>query len=204
MNEKDIVFYPISGNESVIKRKNALLKKLNYECETKEARRAVLSELFGHVGKNASVTPLFYCDYGFNISVGDNFYSNYNFTVLDCAKVTIGDNAFIGPNVGIYAVGHAIDPELRRRGAEFGLPITIGNDVWIGGHTVINPGVTIGNNVVIGSGSVVTRDIPDNVVAAGNPCRVLRSITDDDKKYFFKKLEYPPEYIKMILDGDKE
>ena len=130
--------------------------------------------------------------------MGDNFYSNYNFTVLDCAKVTIGDNAFIGPNVGIYAVGHAIDPELRRLGAEFGLPVQIGNDVWIGGHTVINPGVTVGDNVVIGSGSVVTKDIPDNVVAAGNPCRVLRKITDDDKKYFFKKLEYPPEYLKKL------
>lgn len=200
MNEKDVIFYQNSMSKDEIDKKNRLLKKFNYECETIEERQAILKELLGHVGKEANVTPLFYCDLGSLISIGDYFYSNYNLTILDCAKVTIGNNVFIGPNVGIYAVGHAIDPELRRRYVEFGLPVVIGNDVWMGGHVVINPGVTIGDNVVIGSGSVVTKDIPSNSVAAGNPCRVIRKVDERDKKFYFKDLEYPQEYLDSLKD----
>ncbi len=110
--------------------------------------------------------------------------------VLDCAKVTIGDNVFIGPNVGIYTAGHPIHPEKRNEGYEHAFPITIGNNVWIGGHVVINPDITIGDNTVIASGSVVTKDIPANVIAMGNPCKIYREITEEDKLYYFKKLPF--------------
>lgn len=119
-----------------------------------------------------------------NISVGENFYANYGCVIIDVCKVKIGDNVMFGPNVGIYTAGHPIDAEVRNSGLEFGKPITIGDNVWIGGSSVVNPGVSIGDCVVIGSGSVVTKDIPDNVIAVGNPCRVLRPITEDDKKYW--------------------
>jgi len=119
--------------------------------------------------------------------VGENFYANFDCIILDVNKVKIGNNVFFGPRVCVYTAGHPIDATVRNASLEFGKPITIGNDVWIGGNTVINPGIAIGNNVVIGSGSVVTKNIPDNVVAVGNPCKVLRSITEDDKKYWEEK-----------------
>ena len=154
-----------------------------------EKRNEILKELLGKTGKNFFFEPPFRCDYGYNIEIGENFYSNYNLTILDCAKVKIGDNVMIAPNVGIYTAGHPIDKDLRNSGKEYAFPITIGNDVWIGGNVVINPNVTIGSNVVIGSGSVVTKDIPSNVIATGNPCKVIREITKEDKKYYFKKLK---------------
>ncbi len=116
--------------------------------------------------------------------MGENFYSNYNFTVLDCAPITFGDHVLLGPNVSIYAVNHPTHHELRVQEYEYALPVTIGNNVWIGGGAIINMGVSIGDNTIIGSGSVVTKDIPANVIAVGNPCRVLREITDKDKKQF--------------------
>ena len=205
MNKDDFVIFAEPGDFPVdkVKRKNALLKKFHCECETIEERQAVLKELFGAVGRNPRVTPLFYCDLGFNIFIGDDFYSNYNLTILDCAKVTIGNNCYIADNVGIYAVGHPTDRLLRRADIEYGAPVVIGDDVWIGGHTVINPGVTIGDNVVIGSGSVVTRDIESGVVAAGNPCRVIRKIDERDRKYIFKDIEYPPEHIEKHYGKNK-
>lgn len=130
--------------------------------------------------------PPFHCDYGKNIEVGENFFANYNCIILDVAKVTIGKNVMFAPNVSIYTAGHPIHPDSRNSGYEYGIPVTIGDNVWIGGSVVINPGVTIGNNVVIGSGSVVTKDIPDNVIAVGNPCRVIREITEEDRKYYYK------------------
>lgn len=205
MNKDDFVIFAEPGDFPVdkVKRKNALLKKFHCECETIEERQAVLKELFGAVGRNPRVTPLFYCDLGFNIFIGDDFYSNYNLTILDCAKVTIGNNCYIADNVGIYAVGHPTDRLLRRVDIEYGAPVVIGDDVWIGGHSVINPGVTIGDNVVIGSGSVVTRDIESGVVAAGNPCRVIREIDERDRKYIFKDIEYPPELIEKHYGKNK-
>ena len=144
-------------------------------------RKAVIRGLFGGTGKMFCIEQPFYCDYGFNITVGEGFFSNYHLTILDCAPVKIGDNVMFGPNVSIYTAGHPIHAELRNTGVEFALPISIGNNVWVGGNTVINPNVTIGENTVIGSGSVVTRDIPANVIAVGNPCRVIREITPEDK-----------------------
>lgn len=149
----------------------------------------MLKQLFKSVGKNIYIEPSFHCDYGSNISVGNNFYANYDCIILDVCDVSIGNNVFLAPRVSIFTAGHPIDADVRNELLEFGKPVTIGNSVWIGGNTVINPGVTIGNNVVIGSGSVVTKDIPDNVIAVGNPCRVLREITEEDKIYWNKKRE---------------
>ncbi|MBQ9983483.1 MAG: sugar O-acetyltransferase [Lachnospiraceae bacterium] len=143
-----------------------------------------LKMIFASVGEGFVLTPPFYCDHGRQISFGNHFYANTDLTILDENYVTIGDNVYLAPHVSIYTAGHPIDAGIRNFDLEYAKPVTIGNDVWVGGNVVINPGVTIGNNVVIGSGSVVTKNIPDNVVAAGNPCRVIREITEDDKRFW--------------------
>lgn len=143
--------------------------------------------------ENIYFQPPFHCEYGNHIEVGENFYANVNCIMLDVGKITIGDNVLFGPNVSIYTAGHPIHPESRNSGYEYGIPVTIGSNVWIGGSCVILPGVSIGNNVVIGAGSVVTKDIPDNVCAAGNPCRVIREITDADRPFYFKDRRFDDE-----------
>lgn len=155
-----------------------------------EKRNDIYRELLGSTGEKFLIEIPFRCDYGYNISIGENFYSNYNCIILDCAKVKIGDNVMLAPNVGIYTAGHPLDPESRNQGWEYAMPVTIGNNVWIGGNVVINPGIRIGDNTVIGSGSVLTKDIPANVIAAGNPCKVIRQITEEDKQYYFKKRKF--------------
>lgn len=161
--------------------------------EDREKMTGMIKEILGKTGKELWVETPFYCDYGVNIEVGENFYSNYNCTILDVAKVTIGKNVMFAPNVSIYTAGHPIHPDSRNSGYEYGKPITIGDNVWLGGNVVVVPGVTIGNNVVVGAGSVVTKDLPDNALAVGNPCRVLRFITEEDRKYFFGKEEFDVE-----------
>jgi len=146
-------------------------------------RKSLLKKLLGQTGTMFCVEQPFYCDYGFNIEIGENFFSNYHLTILDCAPVKIGNNVMFGPNVAIYTAGHPLHADIRNSGLEHALPVTIGDNVWIGGNTVINPNVKIGANTVIGSGSVVTKDIPANVIAVGNPCRVLREITEEDRTY---------------------
>ena len=143
--------------------------------------------------ENIYFEPPFHCEYGNHIDVGENFYANVNCIMLDVGKITIGDNVLFGPNVSIYTAGHPIHPESRNSGYEYGIPVTIGSNVWIGGSCVILPGVSIGNNVVIGAGSVVTKDIPDNVCAAGNPCRVIPEITDADRPFYFKDRRFDDE-----------
>ena len=143
--------------------------------------------------ENIYFEPPFHCEYGNHIEVGENFYANVKCIMLDVGKITIGDNVLFGPNVSIYTAGHPIHPESRNSGYEYGIPVTIGSNVWIGGSCVILPGVSIGNNVVIGAGSVVTKDIPDNVCAAGNPCRVIREITDADRPFYFKDRRFDDE-----------
>jgi len=154
-----------------------------------DERNEILKRLLGKTKDKYFIEPPFRCDYGYNIEIGENFYSNYNLIILDCAPVKIGDNVLIGPNVSIYTAGHPLHYEIRNQEYEYAFPVIIGDNVWIGGNVVINPGVSIGENSVIGSGSVVTKDIPKNVIAIGNPCKVLRVITDDDKDYYFKNLK---------------
>ena len=166
-------------------RSRRLVRLINGTTEEQaEYRGAAFKELFGRTGENLWVEPPFHCDYGCHISVGENFYANFDCIILDVCDVTIGDNVFLAPRVCIYTAGHPIDAGVRRRQLEYGKKVVIGNDVWVGGNTVINPGVTIGDNVVIGSGSVVTKDIPSGVIAAGNPCRVLRPVTEEDTRYW--------------------
>ena len=149
-------------------------------------REALLKELLGGTGQRLTVEPGFRCDYGSNITVGEDFYANFNLVILDVAPVTIGDHVMIAPNVSIYTAGHPLHPDSRNSGYEYGQSVTIGDDVWIGGSVVILPGVTIGRGAVIGAGSVVTKDIPPMVLAVGNPCRVVRPITEDDRRYYYK------------------
>lgn len=154
-----------------------------------DKQKEIIKKLIGHVRNDFYIEPPFRCDYGYNISIGENFYSNYNCTILDCAKVTIGNNVMFAPNVSLFTAGHPIHYESRNAFIEYAFPINIGDNVWIGGGVIVNPGITIGDNVVIGSGSVVTKDIASNSIAVGNPCKIIREITDEDKKYYFKKLK---------------
>lgn len=145
---------------------------------------ALLKKLLGKTGKRFCVTAPFWCDYGFNIEIGENFYANHNCVILDGAKVTFGDNVFIAPNCVFTTAGHPLDTEQRNKGLEYAYPVTVGDNVWFGASVTVLPGVKIGSNTVIGAGSLVNRDIPSGVVAVGNPCRVLRPITEEDKKKY--------------------
>lgn len=145
--------------------------------DREDERREIIRKLFGKTKDSFWVEPAFYCDYGYNIEIGENFYANHNCVMLDGAKIRFGDNVFIAPGCGFYTAGHPLDVERRNQGLEYALPITVGNNVWIGAQVVVLPGVRIGDNSVIGAGSVVVKDIPANVVAVGNPCRVIRDLS---------------------------
>lgn len=163
-----------------------LLQELNFiDRSDFDGIGKIVEELLGK-SENAFINPPFFCDYGKNIEVGKNFFANYNCTLLDVAKIKIGDNCQFAPNVAIYTAGHPVHPVTRSTLYEYGKEVTIGDNVWLGGNTVVCPGVHVGNNVVIGAGSVVTKDIPDWSIAAGNPCRVIRKITKDDRRKLFR------------------
>lgn len=188
--EKMLSSKPFKAFDKELSDERALAKDLLFDFNAlrpKEfaKKNKLLKKLLGKTPKSFYFEPPFYCDYGYNIDIGNKFYSNTNLTILDCAKVVIGSNVFIGPNVDIYTVFHPIHHELRNQFFEIAQSVTIGDNVWIGGSVVINPGITIGDNSVIGSGSVVTKDIPKNVIAVGNPCTVLRKISDEDKNTSF-------------------
>ncbi|RYD43427.1 MAG: sugar O-acetyltransferase [Verrucomicrobiaceae bacterium] len=171
--------YQAFGPELTNERLNAkrLCRKFNGISEDLlEERRAVLKELLGTCPPETYIESSFKCDYGYNIHLGENFYANFDLIILDVCQVTIGKNCMIGPRVSIYTAGLPLDAETRISGMEFGKPVTIGDNVWIGGNAVINPGVNIGNNVVVAAGAVVTRDVPDNVLVAGLPAKVIREV----------------------------
>jgi maltose O-acetyltransferase len=162
-----------------------ILKTFNKTKPTQlKKREKLLIKLLGKTGKSPYIEPLFFCDYGKNVTVGDNFYANTGCIILDSAPVTIGNQVMFGPRVSLYTATHPIDAGVRNSRLEYAKPITIGNGVWIGGDVTINPGITIGDNAIVGSGSVVTKSIPAHVIAAGNPCKVIREITKEDRSYW--------------------
>lgn len=151
-----------------------------------EKRKRLMSEIFASVGEGCYVEPPLHANWGKHTSLGNGVYANFNLTLVDDTYITIGDHVMIGPNVTLATAGHPIDPDKRRKPHQFNIPITIESNVWLGAHCVVMPGVTIGENSVIGAGSIVTKDIPANVVAVGNPCRVLRDINERDKAFYYK------------------
>ncbi len=158
-----------------------ILHRLNaLPPDAADQRAALIRTLLARTGDRFVIEGPFHCDFGFNIEIGENFYANVNLVILDPGRVTLGNNVFVGPNVGIYTAGHPLDPARRNAGLEYARPVTVGDDVWIGGGVTILPGVRIGNGAVIGAGAVVTRDVPPQVISAGNPARVVRAITDED------------------------
>lgn len=191
------------SDEEVMKEQDTckrILQKLNFMDRTDAAGIVeTVKELLGK-SDGAFINPPFYCDYGSHIEVGKNFFANYNCTILDVAKVKFGDNCLLAPNVSIYTAGHPVYPDTRNTAFEYGKEVTIGDNVWLGGSTVVCPDVHIGSNVVIGAGSVVTKDIPDWSIAAGNPCRVIRKITEADKRKLFKNEEIDEEAWEMICE----
>lgn len=184
MNEKEKMLagelYDANYNEELQKEREKA-KDLCYEYNQikpskQEEKRKIIRQLLGSTKQNFLIEQPFMCDYGYNIEIGENFYANHNLIILDGNKVTFGDNVFIAPNCAFYTAGHPLDAEQQNKGLEYAKPIKIGNNVWIGGNVVVLPGVKIGDNCVIGAGSVVTKDIPDNSVAVGNPCKVIRKL----------------------------
>lgn len=178
------MLYDANYNENLIKERDMCKDICHIYNSTipseLHTKKALLRELFGKTEGDFTIQAPFWCDYGYNIELGKNFYANHNLVILDGAKVKFGDNVFIAPNCGFHTAGHPVDAERRNKGLEYAHPITVGDNVWIGAGVNVVPGVTIGSNVVIGSGSVVTKDIPDNVIAVGNPCRILREITEEE------------------------
>lgn len=172
--------YDANYNEELQKERENV-KDLCYEYNNlkpsnNEERVRLIKKILGKTKESFRIEPIFMCDYGYNIEIGENFYSNHNLIILDANKVKFGDNVFIGPNCGFYTAGHPINVEQRNKGLEYAKPIDVGNNVWFGGNVVVLPGVKIGDNCVIGAGSIVTKDIPSNSIAVGNPCKVIKSI----------------------------
>ncbi len=197
--ERGLLFIADENDWEQMKQARILTQQLNSvdRCDFAQIND-IVQKLFGKADKTTFLNPPFYCDYGKNIFVGNNCFINYNCTILDNGKVILGENCMLAPNVSIYTAGHTLYPTARAKGYEYGIDVTIGNNVWIGGNTVILPGVHIGDNTVIGAGSVVTKDIPDWSFAAGNPCKVFRKITDEDKEYYFKDRKIDAEILEKI------
>ena len=185
------MLYDANHDESLLEER-AAAKGLCYEFNRLHpsdecGQQALIKKLLGKTKGTFCIVAPFWCDYGYNIEIGENFFANHNTVILDCAKVTFGDNVFVAPNCGFYTAGHPIDFERRNKGLEYAYPITVGDNVWIGGGVQVMSGVTIGSNVVIGGGSIVVKDIPSNSVAVGNPCRVIRAITEADQQTIWNR-----------------
>lgn len=178
-----------ANNDAATLEKRLIARRIVFEVnhlhpDREEERQALLRKLIARTGKDFFFEGPLHIDYGFNLEIGENFYANANFTVLDGAKVKIGDNCFIAPNVGLYTAGHPLDAARRNAGLEYAHPITIGDNVWIGAGVSILPGTTIGNDTVIAAGSILRGSFPENVIIAGNPAKVLRGITKEDAKRY--------------------
>lgn len=181
----------LPGNEELMKEQLGYLNRLydfNMTRPTElEKREAMLKEMFAEIGEGCYIEPPFHANFGGkHVHFGKNIYANFNLTLVDDTHIYVGDYTMFGPNVTLATAGHPILPELRKEAYQYNAPITIGKNCWIGAGAIILPGITIGDNVVIGAGSIVTKDIPSNVVAVGNPCKVLREVNEHDKKYYFK------------------
>ena len=181
----------LPGNEELMKEQLGYLDRLydfNMTRPTElEKRKAMLKEMFAEIGEGCYIEPPFQANFGGkHVHFGKNIYANFNLTLVDDTHIYVGDYTMFGPNVTVATAGHPILPELRKEGYQYNASITIGKNCWIGAGAIILPGITIGDNVVIGAGSIVTKDIPSNVVAVGNPCKVLREVNEHDKKYYFK------------------
>lgn len=189
MQEKDKMLsgmlYNANQEELVRERRRAkqYCDKFNRLSPVKEEKqRKLLRRLLGSAEGEFTILPSFWCDYGYNIHLGNHFFANHHLVILDCAKVSFGDNVLIGPNCGFYTAGHPKNTELRNQDLEYAYPIAVGDNVWFCGGVQVCPGVRIGSNVIIGAGSVVIHDIPSNVIAAGNPCRVIRRLADEEEE----------------------
>lgn len=195
--------YYSQDSQLVKERKQARrwMAQINQENDSKK-RTELLKQAFGQTKEHLYMEPTVHFDYGYNISVGENFYANFNAVLLDICPITIGDNCMLAPNVQLYTAYHPLDPDKRNSGYENGAPITIGNNVWIGGNSVVLPGVTLGDNVVVGAGSVVTKSFPDNVVIAGNPARIIKQLTpeQDDLASYRKKINQIDSQLIQLLE----
>lgn len=188
------------GNEELMKEQLGYLNRLydfNMTRPTElEKREAMLKEMFAEIGEGCYIEPPFHANFGGkHVHFGKNIYANFNLTLVDDTHIYVGDYTMFGPNVTVATAGHPILPELRKKGYQYNAPITIGKNCWIGAGAIILPGITIGDNVVIGAGSIVTKDIPSNVIAVGNPCKVLREVNEHDKKYYFKNRMISKEFF---------
>ena len=203
--DKELVYI---SDDSVFEEQK-IARRLTQELNTADrsdfgAIKTIVKKLFGKADDTTFVNPPFYCDYGKHIEVGKNFFANYNCTFLDVGMIRIGDNVQMAPNVAIYTAGHPVHPATRNSAYEYGIDVTIGNNVWIGGNVVICPGVTIGDSAVIGAGSVVLKDVPAWTIAAGNPCRVIRKITEEDRDKYFAGRRIDAEALEDIERIEKE
>ncbi|WP_415230868.1 sugar O-acetyltransferase [Psychromonas sp.] len=194
MHDQKVYF---CDDEELVSEQMQCLERLydfNLTRPTEQKKRAeILTKLFAEIGDGCYIEPPLHANWGKHTHLGDHVYANFNLTLVDDTHIYIGNYVMFGPNVTIATAGHPITPALRQKAAQFNIPVYIGNNVWIGANCVILPGVTIGDNSVIGAGSIVTKNIPANVVAVGNPCRILREINDRDKTYYYKNLRFDGE-----------
>ena len=190
------IYFP--GDPEIHREQTSCQEKLyDFNCTRPselEKRTALLKEMFAEIGEGCYIEPPLHANFGgHHVHFGSWIYANYNLTLVDDTHIYVGDDTMFGPNVTIATAGHPIDPELRSRGLQFNMPVRIGKNCWLGAGVIVMPGVTIGDNVVIGAGSVVTKDIPSNVVAVGNPCRVLRPVGPHDRQYYYKDRQIDPK-----------